>query len=303
MRVWRMRNGISITLKPGDCRRLKALTRDRNAPQKHVWRAEIVLLSADGIGTNEIMRETGKSKTCVWRWQERFMQEGYDGLLRDKTRPSRIPPLGSQIAERVVTLTQTDPPAEMTHWTTALMAKVVGISASSVQRIWRAHGLQQLFNSLDPSPFHERDLDKDAEDYIVSSAEEIAHHRPSSLVIHLPADQARDTDAPNLSAAIHNYFAYRETHERRRLRTLFGDGRIALGIGLGFLFYCALLRELIFSLGHSATSDIIGEGMLIIGWVAMWHPLEIFLYEWVPIRRRCQTLRNLSKIQVLLRAK
>ena len=142
MRVWRMRNGISITLKPGDCRRLKALTRDRNAPQKHVWRAEIVLLSADGIGTNEIMRETGKSKTCVWRWQERSMQEGYDGLLRDKTRPSRIPPLGSQIAERVVTLAQTDPPAEMTHWTTALMAKVVGISASSVQRIWRAHGLQ-----------------------------------------------------------------------------------------------------------------------------------------------------------------
>jgi len=137
-----MRNGISITLKPGDRRRLKALTRDRNAPQKHVWRAEIVLLSADGIGTNEIMRETGKSKTCVWRWQERFMQEGYDGLLRDKTRPSRIAPLGSQIAARVVTLTQTDPPAELTHWTAALMAKVVGISASSVQRIWRAHGLQ-----------------------------------------------------------------------------------------------------------------------------------------------------------------
>jgi transposase len=142
MRVWRMRNGISITLKLGDCRRLKALTRDRNAPQKHVWRAEIVLLSADGIGTNEIMRQTGKSKTCVWRWQERFMQEGYDGLLRDKTRPSRIPPLGLQIAERVVMLTQTDPPAEMTHWTAALMAKVVDISASSVQRIWRAHGLQ-----------------------------------------------------------------------------------------------------------------------------------------------------------------
>ena len=101
-----------------------------------------MLLSADGIGTNEITRETGKSKTCVWRWQERFMQEGYDGLLRDKTRPSRIAPLGSQIAARVVTLTQTDPPAELTHWTAALMAKVVGISASSVQRIWRAHGLQ-----------------------------------------------------------------------------------------------------------------------------------------------------------------
>ena len=97
-----MRTGISITLKPGDRRRLAALARDRNAPHKHVWRAESVLLSADGVGTHEIMRRTGKSKTCVWRWQERFMQAGYDGLLRDKTRPSRIPALGLDIAERVV---------------------------------------------------------------------------------------------------------------------------------------------------------------------------------------------------------
>ena len=133
-----MRTGISITLKPSDRRRLAALARDRNAPQ----RAEIVLLSADGIGTHEIMRRTGKSKTCVWRWQERFMQAGYDGLLRDKTRPSRIPPLGSDIAERVVALTRTDPPVEATHWTASMMAKAVGISASSVQRIWHAHGLQ-----------------------------------------------------------------------------------------------------------------------------------------------------------------
>ena len=75
-----MRTGISITLKPADRRGLKALARDRNALHKHVWRAEIVLLSADGFGTNEITRRTGKSKTCVWRWQERFMQAGYDTL-------------------------------------------------------------------------------------------------------------------------------------------------------------------------------------------------------------------------------
>ena len=83
----------------------------------------LFLLSAVGVGTNEIMRQTGKSKTCVWRWQERFMQAGHDALLRDKTRPSRIPPLGSGIAERVVTLTHTDPPAEATHWTATMMAK------------------------------------------------------------------------------------------------------------------------------------------------------------------------------------
>ena len=82
MQVWRMRTGISITLEPVDRRRLTTVARDRNAPHKHVWRA---VLSADGVGTNEIMRRTGKSKTCVWRWQERFMQAGYDGLLRDNT--------------------------------------------------------------------------------------------------------------------------------------------------------------------------------------------------------------------------
>jgi transposase len=142
MRVWCMRTGISIALKPAGRRRLEAIARDRNAAHKHVWRAEIVLLSADGVGTNEIMRQTGKSKTCVWRWQERFMQEGHDGLLRDKTRPSRIAPLGSDTVERVVALTQARPPAEATHWTSAMMANAVGISASSVQRIWRAHGLQ-----------------------------------------------------------------------------------------------------------------------------------------------------------------
>lgn len=142
MRFWRMRAGVSINLCLADRQRLEALVRDRNAAQKHVWRARIVLLSADGLGTNAIMRATGKSKTCVWRWQERFAEEGVDGLLRDKTRPPRIPPLGPEVAERVVELTFTAPPVEATHWTGAMMAEAVGISVSSVHRIWRAHGLQ-----------------------------------------------------------------------------------------------------------------------------------------------------------------
>ncbi len=137
-----MRTGISIKLSPSDRSRLEALIRNRNTAQKHVWRAAIVLLSADGIGTVEIMRRTDKSKSCVWRWQARFAEEGVDGLLRDKTRPSRIPPLGPEVAERVVALTLAEPPHEVTHWTAAMMAKATGISVSSVQRIWRAHGLQ-----------------------------------------------------------------------------------------------------------------------------------------------------------------
>jgi transposase len=137
-----MRTGISVNLSIADRDFLEALVRDRNAAQKHAWRAEIVLLSADGVGTNKIMRQTGKSKTCVWRWQERFCHEGFEGLLRDKTRPPRIRPLGAEVAERVVALTRTDPPGETTHWTGAMMGKAAGVSVSSVQRIWRAHGLQ-----------------------------------------------------------------------------------------------------------------------------------------------------------------
>lgn len=142
VRILGMRTGIAVTVSPAIRRRLQALAGNRNSPQKHVWRAKIVLLSADGVGTNEIMRQTGTSKTCVWRWQERFMAEGFEGLLRDKTRPPRIAPLEAKVAERVVALTQTDPPAETTHWTAQMMAKETGISVSSVQRIWRSHGLQ-----------------------------------------------------------------------------------------------------------------------------------------------------------------
>jgi transposase len=137
-----MRTGVSFTVSPTDRRRLRALVKDRNAPQKHVWRAEIILLSAGGAGTMEIMRQTDKSKTCVWRWQERFAEEGVDGLLRDKTRPSRIPPLGPEVAERVVARTLADPPGETTHWTADMMAQAAGVSASAVRRIWKAHGLQ-----------------------------------------------------------------------------------------------------------------------------------------------------------------
>ena len=137
-----MRAGGSLSVSSADAGRLRSVVQDRNAPQKQVWRAEIVLLTAEGVGTSAIMRRTGKSKTCVWRWQERFTEEGFDGLPRDKTRPSRMKPLGAETAEHVVALTLTEPPGETTHWTSVLMAKAAGLSVSSVQRIWRTHGLQ-----------------------------------------------------------------------------------------------------------------------------------------------------------------
>lgn len=137
-----MRTGISILVSASDRLRLEALVGDRNTAQKHVWRAAIVLLSADGAGTHAIMQQAGVSKTCVWRWQERFAHEGVEGLLRDKTRPPRLAPLGPDLESRVVALTLEAPPGETTHWTGAAMASASGISISSVQRIWRRHGLQ-----------------------------------------------------------------------------------------------------------------------------------------------------------------
>src|SRR5882672_1054987 len=137
-----MRKGITIEVTPADRARLQSIIRDRNSPQKHVWRARIIVLTADGEGTIAITRAVGKGKTVVWRWQERFMQEGVAGLTRDKTRPSRIPPLPAATVDRVVALTNQTPPHEATHWTALAMAKAVGISPSSVRRIWKRHGLQ-----------------------------------------------------------------------------------------------------------------------------------------------------------------
>ena len=136
-----MRRGISFTVSAGDRQRLRAIVADPKSPQKHVWRARIVLLSGAGLGTSAIMGETDKSKTCVWRWQERFMHEGVGGLLRDKSRPPGKAPIAPDRVAWIVRQTQQPPPHEATHWTLRAMAKAAGVAASTVQAIWKAHGL------------------------------------------------------------------------------------------------------------------------------------------------------------------
>lgn len=136
-----MRTGISFTVSAAQRRRLEAIVSARNTPQKHVWRARIILLSADGVGTHAIMAATDKSKTTVWRWQERFAEAGVEGLLSDKTRPAGKAPTAPERVAEVVRLTHTPPPHEATHWTARAMAKAVGLGVVTVQRIWAAHGL------------------------------------------------------------------------------------------------------------------------------------------------------------------
>jgi transposase len=101
-----MRAGIFVNVSRSDRLRLEAIVSDRSAPQKYVWRANIILATAEGCGTAEIMRRSGKSKPVVWRWQARFMAEGVDGLTRDKTRkpgklPLRMPPGGAALSRRL----------------------------------------------------------------------------------------------------------------------------------------------------------------------------------------------------------
>ena len=136
------RTDICLYLGPAERSELQALIANRNSPRKLVWRAEIVLATADGCGTFEIMRRAGTSKPTVWRWQQRYLDEGVAGLKRDKTRPSRVPPLPIATRLKVIAKTVQESPANATHWSRSLMAEAVGISPSSVGRIWAEAGLK-----------------------------------------------------------------------------------------------------------------------------------------------------------------
>jgi transposase len=110
------RHDICIHVSRSNRARLEAIIADRNSSSKAVWRAEIVLATADGLGTNAIMKRTGKSKPCVWRWQERYVEEGVDGLLRDKTRPPGKKPLSAAVKRKVLAKTASETPPDATHW-------------------------------------------------------------------------------------------------------------------------------------------------------------------------------------------
>jgi transposase len=136
------RDDICLYVSPANRSRLEAIVADRNSSSKAVWRARIVLATADGLGTNAIMKRTGKSKPCVWRWQERYIAEGVEGLLRDKSRPPGKKPLSAAIKRKVLTKTASQTPPAATHWSVRTMAAEVGISHTSVQRIWAEAGLK-----------------------------------------------------------------------------------------------------------------------------------------------------------------
>lgn len=157
----------------------------------------------------------------------------------------------------------------------------------------------QLFNSLDPSPFRERDLDAEAADYIVDALRELHGHRHVKLVVHLPGacDERTRTAIPD---AIQNYFRYRALGARLALRQVLRLGRSSLLVGLAFLAVCSSLWMFVFT-GEGMVDQLLHEGVLIIGWVAMWRPLDLLLYEWWPLLRDLRLYRRIATLPVELR--
>lgn len=168
----------------------------------------------------------------------------------------------------------------------------------------RLDDARQLFDNRDPAPFHDKDLEAAAADYIVGSAAEQPPGTALKLVVHLPVPAAEHAAGLGVERAVHTYFARRAEAARRELRALLADGRLTLAIGLGFLAVCfgliALVRESGLRLGWPG--EVAAEGLVIIGWVALWRPGEIFLYDWWPLRRRARQMERLARMPVELRA-
>src|SRR4051812_12307625 len=140
--------------------------------------------------------------------------------------------------------------------------------------------LSQLFNSMDPSPFLDKDLDVDAEEFITGWARELPHDKPLALLVHLDQPVVQSREGPSVRDAVHSYFTHRAQMSGRRLRELLRLGRTSLVIGAFFLVMCLLIGDWVtYLFPQRRAAEIVRESLTIGGWVAMWRPLEIFLYS------------------------
>jgi hypothetical protein len=154
-----------------------------------------------------------------------------------------------------------------------------------------------LFNPIDPSPLEDRDLSPEVEEFIVSWAEEYPPDAALRLRVHL--EQWPAVDPSNMvRVAVRNYFSYRESVNHLDFRRLMKHGRRTLMIGSLFLMTCLLASQFLFGSGESTWAGIGRESLTIAGWVAMWRPMEIYLYDWWPLRRRGRIYRKLSQMPV-----
>ncbi len=163
----------------------------------------------------------------------------------------------------------------------------------------RVGELKQLFNSLDPTPFRERDLDPRAEEFIAGWAGELPRHLPLCLVIHVDRHVVSEDEGTMVREAVGEFFRQRATATRRRLRQLLRVGRTSLLIGVAALALSVVAGDLAATLmAGNRFGGILGESLLIGGWVAMWRPLEVFLYDWWPVQAEARLFDRLSAMSV-----
>jgi len=159
--------------------------------------------------------------------------------------------------------------------------------------------LRQLFNAIDPAPFRERDLDPSAEEFIVGWARDVPQDMPLALTVHLDRPAGLPEEPAILRDAIHEFFRHSAEASRRRLRQLFRRGRRSLVIGVTFLAVSLFVGDLIaHTIAEGSVGEVFRESLLIGGWVAMWRPMEIFLYDWWPIRADAGLADRLSAMPV-----
>jgi hypothetical protein len=162
----------------------------------------------------------------------------------------------------------------------------------------RVRELQQLFNSLDPTPFLNKDLDGACEAFIENWALALPHASHLQLTIHVEQSPVPEGAAELVAMAIHNHYAYKRELVQGELRQLLRIGRASLGIGLCFVATCLLLAEAVSSVVEGPAARIVKESLTIIGWVAMWRPVQIFLYDWWPLKGRIRMFENLRFARV-----
>jgi hypothetical protein len=158
---------------------------------------------------------------------------------------------------------------------------------------------KQLFNSMDPAPFHERDLDSDVVDYIVEWAQEVASDAPLGLVVTLCHDSAPERGAGLICDAVHSSFQRRALGKRLALKKMLREGRISMVIGITFLAMAIFVSDYLGGvIANKNYAWLLQESVVIGGWVALWHPLNIFLYEWWPLRAERRLFERLGQMQV-----
>lgn len=163
----------------------------------------------------------------------------------------------------------------------------------------RVQEIAQLFHTLDPFPFRERDLDAEVEDYIVGWARELRSDQALRIIVHLPSSEAKTKRAADIEAAFRHYFIYRAQVLDREFKELMRIGRLSMLVGIGVFVLCLVASHLAARyLADTAFDSWVEQSFLILGWVANWRPLEIFLYDWWPLARRRHLYRRLAAARV-----